>query len=216
MRSSQVKKILVFCGSLDGPDPAFAEAAQALGRSLGRGGYELVYGGGFSGLMGRVAKGAMETGGTVTGIIPKVFFNAAAEHHPEGYKEHLVESMMLRKEHMLFAGDIGVALPGGLGALDEVGEMIEAQDVRFFAAPEEPAQPLILVNLGGFFDGTRQQLEKMYSLGFVRPGRRELIHFVDDVQGAIKLIDRYRRSGLPRSCDVYKKAAGKLPPPPMA
>jgi uncharacterized protein (TIGR00730 family) len=216
MRSSRVKKILVFCGSLDGPDAAVSDAAQVLGNALGIGGYELIYGGGFNGLMGRVAKAAMEVGGKVTGIIPKVFFNEAAEQHPAGYEEHLVENLMLRKADMLFRADIAMALPGGLGTLDELGEVIEAQDVRFFAAPEEPAQPLIVVNINGFFDGTRMQLDKMHSMGFVRPGRRELIHFVDNVEDAVRLIDQYKRSGLPRSCDVYKKAAGNALPPPMA
>jgi uncharacterized protein (TIGR00730 family) len=209
MSDSNVRKILVFCGSVDGSDPAYAETAEQLGAALGAGGYEVIYGGGFQGLMGRMARAASAAGARVTGILPQYFRKDTLEPAPPGYQERVVENLMMRKSDMLFHADMAVVLPGGLGTLDELWEVVEAQDIRFIAAPDEPVQPLVVVNVNGFFDATITQIDKAHEAGFVRHGRRDLVHFVATAQVAMEVIDSYRASGRPQAGAFYEQVKAR-------
>jgi len=187
-----IKKVLVFCGAQEGNNPVFKEQAQALGRMLAENGYELVYGGGAAGLMGAVSEAALKAGGKVKGIIPKIFQKAGAASQggsPDGVDEDIVETIMIRKDRMILESDAAIAIPGGFGTLDEIYEMIVAQELKVYNVPDKPVQPMIVVNVGGFFNGIREQLRASVEAGFIRPGRADLITFVDTVEDAVKLLN---------------------------
>ena len=118
-----MKNVCVFAGASSGKKPAYAEAAHDLGRLIASYGLGLVYGGGRNGLMGRVADGAIECGGHVTGIIPK-FLDRVEIGHAGVTKLHVIDTMHQRKEMMYASSDAFVILPGGLGTLDETMEIL--------------------------------------------------------------------------------------------
>jgi uncharacterized protein (TIGR00730 family) len=120
---SEIRSVAVFCGSRSGNDPACRTAALALGRGLAEAGITLVYGGGRIGLMGAVADGAIEGGGRVIGVIPE-FLTRREVAHPGVPDLEVTDSMHSRKQRMFALADAFVALPGGLGTLDELVEII--------------------------------------------------------------------------------------------
>src|SRR5487761_2008624 len=118
-----LNSICVFCGSAPGHDPEFMRVAEELGHSMAKAGIRLIYGGGNSGLMGQVARASLASGGEVHGIIPH--FLKAREHMLEGaHKMEIVPDMHTRKRLMFEAADAFVALPGGIGTLEELFEQL--------------------------------------------------------------------------------------------
>ncbi len=189
-----MKKILVFCGSLPGNDPAYAREAEELGRLLGQAGYDLIYGGGSSGLMGIVSRTASEAGSRIVGIVPKGFAKESPVQIklPANWQENVVEDLVTRKAQMILECDAAIALPGGFGTLDEIFEVIEAQEIRIYDAPETTIQPMIVVNQLGYYDGIRMQLARGIDSGFIRPQRKDLVRFVDTVEEAMKMLEKAR------------------------
>jgi uncharacterized protein (TIGR00730 family) len=183
MRS--LSSICVYCASSTGTDPRFGEAADAVGALLAAEGIRLVYGGGSVGLMGRVADATMAAGGEVVGVIPRGLFQREVEHR--GITELVeVESMHERKQRMFDLADAFVALPGGLGTLEELAE------VTTWAQLGIHAKPIAALDLFGFWRPLLDWIDHATALGLVREKHRGLITAVDSVDGLLPALRSYR------------------------
>lgn len=160
-----MKRLAVYCGSSMGTDPAFAETARALGREMAARGIGLVYGGGRLGLMGVVADAVLEGGGEAHGVIPQALVNLEVAH--TGLTElHLVNTMHERKALMTELTDAFVAIPGGVGTLDELFEAWSWNALGYHA------KPFALLNVQGFWDGMIGFLDHVTTSGFMSDARR--------------------------------------------
>ena len=160
---NSIRNVCVYCGSGSGSDPHFIEAAEALGRSLAEAGIGLVYGGGGEGLMGRVARATLDSGGRVTGIIPS--FLIRKEHPLTDAQELLiVDTMHERKQAMFDRADAFVALPGGVGTLEELVEQMT------WAALDRHAKPILIADVDGFWRPLLALFAHMNNKGFIRRG----------------------------------------------
>ncbi|MEG9526250.1 MAG: TIGR00730 family Rossman fold protein [Hyphomicrobiales bacterium] len=158
-----VRTVCVYCGSGFGRDPAFREAAEVLGTALAEAGMRLVYGGGDVGLMGTVARAALEAGGHVTGIIPD--FLQAREHMLADIQETVVvPDMHTRKRLMFERSDAFVTLPGGIGTLEELVEQLT------WAQLGRHRKPVVLVSVAAFWSPLLALFEHMRGHGFIREG----------------------------------------------
>ncbi|GAA6063473.1 hypothetical protein JCM10212_006335 [Sporobolomyces blumeae] len=169
--------ITVFCGSSPGTDPVFLETADSLARAIARSGQTLVYGGGTKGLMGQVARSALENGGKVHGIIPTAFMAAEAPDrsstlHPRE-TETLVPSMHARKRMMADLSRAFVGLPGGYGTLEEVMEMTTWSQLGIHQ------KPVILLNVNNFYSPLRDFIGGAIRSGFISPSNRNFLIFLD-------------------------------------
>lgn len=160
---TELRSICVYCGSSAGGDPEYAASALALGRAMGQEGIGLVYGGGSIGLMGIVARSVMEAGGHVTGIIPQ--FLKEREVMLETAHELVVTAdMHERKRTMFDRADAFVALPGGIGTLEELVEILT------WAQLGQHKKPVLIANINGFWDPLVVLLRHMGDEGFIRDG----------------------------------------------
>lgn len=158
-----IKSICVYCGSGFGDDPVFAENAAALGRAMAEAGIGLVYGGGNVGLMGTVAQSVLDHGGYVVGIIPE--FLKSREKLLEDVQETIVvPDMHTRKRLMFEKADAFVALPGGIGTLEELVEQMT------WAQLGRHTKPILMLNIKGFWKPLLSLLAHMRNEGFIRPG----------------------------------------------
>ena len=155
-----MKKICVFAGASAGHKPSYADAAHDLGAMIASYGLGLVYGGGRSGLMGRVADGTIDGGGTVIGIIPK-FLDRVEIGHAGVTKLHVIDTMHQRKEMMYAESDAFIVLPGGLGTLDETMEITTWRQLDLHK------KPVIILNVHGYWDHLLAMLEKVIAEGFM-------------------------------------------------
>ncbi|AXS40329.1 TIGR00730 family Rossman fold protein [Breoghania sp. L-A4] len=160
---AEIRSICVYCGSGKGKDPAYARAARDLGRAMAEAGIRLVYGGGSVGLMGLVASSVMEHGGAVTGIIPR--FLQEREVMLSSVDELIVtEDMHERKRIMFERSEAFIALPGGVGTLEEVVEMMT------WAQLGQHRKPVLLANISDFWKPLYTLLDHMRADGFIRSG----------------------------------------------
>jgi uncharacterized protein (TIGR00730 family) len=158
-----IRNVCVYCGSSAGADPRFGEAAEALGRALALAGIGLVFGGGEEGLMGRLAHGALDAGGRVIGVIPT--FLIRKEHAlKEAQELIIVDSMHQRKQLMFDRADAFVALPGGVGTLEELVEQLT------WAQLQRHAKPVLIANIDGFWRPLLSLFAHMHEQGFIRSG----------------------------------------------
>ena len=158
---SKIRKICVYCGSGPGTDPAFVEAARTFGAILVKSGIGLVYGGGNMGMMGELAGAVLAHGGEVTGIIPD--FLVAREHAIKGVHGLIVtHDMHERKRKMFELADAFVALPGGVGTLEEIVEQMT------WAQLGRHKKPILLANIAGFWQPLCALLDHMKTLEFIR------------------------------------------------
>lgn len=160
--------VCVYCGSNPGFDPAFREAAIALGTEMGRRGMRLVYGGSHLGLMGMLADAVLGAGGKVTGVIPRLLVEKEAAYLSLD-DLHFVESMHERKMRMADLAEGFISLPGGFGTLDETFE------IATWAQLGLHAKPLVLWNVNGFYDGLFTFLDGIVKAGLLRPQHRALV-----------------------------------------
>jgi len=175
-----VKRLCVFCGSSAGNDPAFVEATRALGTALAGAGIGLVYGGGRAGLMGMLADAALAAGGEVIGVIPQALVDKELAHR--GCTAlHVVPSMHARKAMMADLADGFVALPGGIGTLEELFE------VWTWAQLGDHAKPVALLNVAGFYDTLLAFLDEIETKGFLRHRHGDMLIAANDAGG---LVDR--------------------------
>ena len=156
-----IRNVCVYCGSSVGTDPRFADAADALGRALAEADIGLVFGGGGDGLMGRLARATLAAGGHVTGIIPK--FLLTREHALVGAEALVVvDSMHQRKQLMFERADAFIALPGGIGTLEELVEQL------VWAQLQRHRKPVLLADIDGFWRPLLALFAHMRNLGFIR------------------------------------------------
>ena len=175
--------LCVFCGSSDGRDAAHAAAARRLGTLIGENGYDLVFGGGYVGLMGEVAHAARMAGAKITGVLPE--FLRHLEPPAENEEELvLTADLQERKRLMLSMADAFVALPGGLGTMDEFFEVLTSAQLG------ELHKPIVLLDSGGFFAHLKVLLDHIVAEGFARKDIAELYHIAskpEDVMEALRL-----------------------------
>ncbi len=177
----KLEAIAVFCGSREGADPAYAQAARQLGAKMAARGIGLVFGGGRIGLMGIIADAVLKGGGHVTGVIPEFLDRMEVSH--DGVSELIkVASMHARKNTMFSRADAFVILPGGLGTLDECMEIITWKQLR------QHSKPIVVLDVGGYWRNLMALVDDVIDAGFAHPKARQLftsVTSVDDVFGAI-------------------------------
>ena len=159
---SNIQKICVYCGSGPGADPAFVEAARAFGKILADNKIGLVYGGGSVGLMGELAGAVLDHGGETVGIIPKFLINR--EHAMKRGEIVVTHDMHERKQLMFDHADAFVALPGGVGTLEELVEQMT------WAQLGQHKKPILIANINGFWNPLCALLDHMEETQFIRPG----------------------------------------------
>jgi uncharacterized protein (TIGR00730 family) len=158
-----VDNVCVYCGSGSGMNPSFAEAARQLGQELAQAGVGLVYGGGGLGLMGETARAVLAHGGHVTGIIPD--FLSAKERMLHEVQELIVTKDMHQRKQMMFErSDAFVALPGGIGTLEELVEQLTWSQLG------RHNKPIVLANIDGFWNPLCRLLDHMREQAFIREG----------------------------------------------
>ena len=159
---SKIKTVCVYCGSGPGTNPRFVEAARAFGKILAESGIRLVYGGGSIGLMGAVATSVLDHGGTVTGIIPD--FLTIRENALRRVQEMIVTPDMHERKRLMFErADAFVALPGGVGTLEELVEQLTWQQLG------RHSKPVLISNIEGFWEPLLTLLKHMRATQFIRP-----------------------------------------------
>ncbi len=174
-----MKSICVYCGSSPGNVPAYRDAATSLGKMLATRKIALVYGGASVGIMGAVADAAIEAGGEAFGVIPESLMTFEVAHR--GLTELIVvDSMHTRKARMADLSDAFIALPGGLGTLEELFEMLTWSQLRLHQ------KPVGLLNVDGFYDHLLTFLDQTVAAGFVRQEHRDNLIVSDDADELIK------------------------------
>ena len=172
--------LCVYCGSRDGARPAYAEAARKVGEAIGRRGWQLVYGGGNVGLMGRVADAALASGARVVGVIPRTLLEREVGHR-QLHELHVVETMHERKRLMAERARAFLALPGGIGTLEELFEVWTWRHLGYHD------QPIGLLDVEGYWEGLLGFMDHTEQQGFVSEAQRRSIETGPDVDA---LLDR--------------------------
>jgi uncharacterized protein (TIGR00730 family) len=176
--------IAVYCGSRFGDSPAFADTARALGQRIAEHGATLVYGGGRVGLMGTVADAALAAGGRVVGVIPQVLMDREVGH--TRLTELLVVQTMHERKHLMAErADAFVALPGGIGTLEELYEVWSWQQLGYHD------KPVALLNVDGYFDALIEFMRVSHARGFVSEAQFEALLVDDDPS---RLLERVREA----------------------
>jgi hypothetical protein len=185
---SSLRAVTVFCGSSPGARPEYAAAAATLGQLLAARGIRLVYGGGRVGTMGALADGALAAGGRVTGVIPRGLLEREVGH--TGLDDlRVVDSMHERKALMAELGDAFVALPGGLGTLEEFFE------IWSWGLLGLHAKPLGLLNLLGYYDPLITFLDHATREGFIQPQHRAMAVVEVDAGALLERLAEWEGAG---------------------
>lgn len=184
-----IRALCVYCGSSGQVSESHLRAARRLGALAAGAGVEIVYGGGRVGLMGALAEGALDAGGQVVGIIPQHLEKLEVGHR-DASEYHVVASMHERKQMMAERSDAFCALPGGLGTLDETFEIVTWRQLKLHD------KPVILLNLGGFWDPLLRLVEHQTAEGYLR-GSEGLFHVVDRVEEVLTTAAEAPRPSLP-------------------
>jgi uncharacterized protein (TIGR00730 family) len=175
-------QLAVYCGSAPGSDPAFAEATRATAAAMVRERIQLVYGGGRLGLMGLIADSVLELGGEVYGVIPQALVDIEVAH-PSVTELHIVETMHERKAKMTELADAFLALPGGVGTLDEFFEAWSWNALGYHK------KPFCLLNVKGYWDGLIEFIDHATESGFMSAARRRQLLVADTPEHALELLD---------------------------
>ena len=179
-----MKRLCVFCGANSGHDPRYMKAAAALGRSIAQAGLGLVYGGASIGLMGAVADAALAEGGEVIGVIPQTLVAREVAHH--GLSDlRIVTSMHERKALMADLSDGFIALPGGVGTLEELFEVWTWSHLGLHR------KPCGLLDVAGFYSGLGRFIDHVQQEGFLRDGVRDMLLMAENPTGMIAAMRAY-------------------------
>jgi uncharacterized protein (TIGR00730 family) len=197
--NNPIRTLCVYCGSSTGHDPAYGHAARALGRQMAERGLSLVYGGGHVGLMGMIADAIMDAGGKVTGVIPAALMDAEVGHD-RLTRLHVVKDMHERKAMMADLADGFIALPGGIGTLEELFEVMTWLQLGYHA------KPVGLLNTLGFYDELLAFLDKQRDTGFLRAEHRALL-ITDDAPAS--LVQRMQAFDMPEGVSVFSRRAAR-------
>ncbi|MCO5166052.1 MAG: TIGR00730 family Rossman fold protein [Planctomycetes bacterium] len=190
-------RVTVFCGSQAGLRPRHAEAARALGRALVRRGLGLVTGGGRVGLMGVVADAVLEAGGEAIGVIPRLLATRELAHDGMTHL-HVVETMHERKALMATLGGAFVALPGGMGTLEELFEVLTWAQLGIHH------KPVGVLDVSGFWAPLATFLDHQVDEGFLRPPHRALLLRADEPDALLDLLERGQPPGATPAAPVVQ------------
>jgi uncharacterized protein (TIGR00730 family) len=200
---SRIKSICVYCASGLGTKPVFAEAARTLGRALAENDVQLVYGGGSMGLMGTLATSVLDHGGFVTGVIPD--FLVGREHMLERAQERIVTRDMHERKRIMFErADAFVALPGGVGTLEELVEQLT------WAQLGRHKKPILIANIDGFWDPLCLLLDSMRDVQFIRAGLMVEPLVVDRVEDILPKLFAAARATTESAKEMTPVAAEKM------
>lgn len=195
----ELTRICVFCGSSDRIDGRYLRAAAAMGRELAQQGLDVVYGGGRTGLMGALADAALEAGGGVIGVLPRVFDTPELAHR--GLTElHLVDTMHERKALMAELSQGFIALPGGLGTMEELFEILTWAQIGLHA------HPVGALNVSGYFTPLIKFIEHAQREGFLYAEHRSLL--TDEADPA-RLLERMRAYRAPEELERWVQRGGR-------
>jgi uncharacterized protein (TIGR00730 family) len=183
-----IQSVCVYCGSNFGEDPAFTQAANALGRQLAEQNITLVYGGGNVGLMGEAARAAMAAGGRVVGVIPQHLLDLEVGKRDVS-ELIVVQTMHERKAKMAELADAFVALPGGVGTLEEIIEISVWSQLALHAKPST------LLNVSGYYNKLIEFLDHMVTQRFLKPEQRSILTAVTSVDAVLPKL----REGAPEA-----------------
>jgi uncharacterized protein (TIGR00730 family) len=178
---SVIKSICVYCGSSSGCDPRFVDAARRFGEILAHHRIGLVYGGGSTGLMGALAGSARDHGGAVTGVIPEFLKDRERVFH-EADEVIITADMHERKQQMFERADAFVALPGGIGTLEEVVEQLT------WAQLGRHMKPILFANVAGFWDPLLATFDHLHDTGLVTPAQRLRYLVSDNVEDIVPML----------------------------
>lgn len=178
--------IAVYCGSSPAKNPHFTECARELGEWIARNGHTLVYGGSSVGLMGIVSRAALDAGGAVYGVEPRFFIEAGVAQH-DLTKLYVTDDMTQRKAKMIELADAFVAIPGGVGTLEEISEIFSR--IRLGLGPDE----CFLMNIDGFYNPLKSLLHGMYAQGFLSQDDLDRIHFPESLDEFARMLDESRK-----------------------
>jgi uncharacterized protein (TIGR00730 family) len=182
------RSVCVFCASSNGTDPIFLETAKALGQTIAERGWHLVYGGADVGLMGAIADAALAAGGAVTGVLPRALFTQEIAHR--GLTQLIqVNSLHERKAEMERRSDAFLVLPGGLGTLDELCEILS------WAALGIHDKPIVLINIAGYWEAFLGALDAAVAAGFLRPEHRGVPLLAPDANAACDAVSHFWLTG---------------------
>jgi uncharacterized protein (TIGR00730 family) len=179
-----IRSICVYCGSQPGRDPAYLEAGRALGKSIAEHGLRLVYGGGTRGIMGAVASGVMSNGGRVMGIIPEFLMTKEASKHSLSALTEVVvtEDMHQRKHRMFEESDAFVTLPGGIGTLEEIVEIMTWGQLG------RHRKPMVFANVNNFWNPMLELLGHMSAEGFIHTAHLVKPIIIDNIDEIVPAI----------------------------
>lgn len=186
-----MKSITIFCGSNFGRGDIYRQAAEALGKVLASRHITMVYGGSNKGLMGIVADAVLASSGTVHGVITQRLVDRGHQH-PNLETIEIVSSMRERKARMAEIGDAYIALPGGIGTLEELFEVWGAAQL------EGIPKPLGLLNVGGFFDPLIGMIQRMIDEQFLPPAQRDMIVVESNPVALLAGFENYRPITVPK------------------
>ena len=191
-----IRSLCVYCGSSDRGPVAHRDAARALGRQFAQQGIRLVYGGGRVGVMGALADAVLAGGGSVTGIIPDFLMRHEVGH--EGVTElEVVATMHERKARMAELSDGFVVLPGGLGTLEELFEIVTWKQLGLHT------KPIIVVNSNGYWDNLRATINGITAAGYARPESAQLAVFVPGIDDVLPTLARLPRGELTVDSELF-------------
>jgi len=177
-----IRRLAVYCGSAAGATDNFAAATRATAKAMTDNQVDLVYGGGHRGLMGVVADAVLDAGGKAYGVIPQALVDLEVAH--TGLTElHIVDSMHERKAQMTELTDAFIAIPGGIGTLDELFEAWTWNALGYHS------KPFCLLNVAGFWDGLTGFMDHVAASGFMSPARRAQLLVAGDIGDAIERLD---------------------------
>jgi uncharacterized protein (TIGR00730 family) len=184
---NELKRVVVYCGANVGTNPAYKEAAEALGRTLATRGIGLVYGGGGVGLMGVLADATLAAGGEVIGVIPEAL-KALEVGHAGLTQMHVVPDMHSRKAMMLGLADAAIALPGGFGTMDEMFEALTWSQLDYHR------KLCGMLNVAGFYDHLLAWMRHSIEVGLVKAANMQLIVDSTDIDA---MLDEMQRRPFP-------------------
>lgn len=179
--------IAVYCGSSSAKNPHFTECARELGEWIARNGHTLVYGGSSIGMMGVVSRAALDAGGKVYGVEPRFFIEAGVAQHDLTHL-YVTDDMTQRKAKMIELADTFVAIPGGVGTLEEISEIFSR--IRLGLGPDE----CFLMNIDGFYNPLRDLLRSMFDQGFLSQVDIDRIHFPESVEEFAGMLDESQKN----------------------
>jgi uncharacterized protein (TIGR00730 family) len=194
--NSSALSVCVYCGSKHGARPVYTAAAKALGAAIGARGWQLVYGGGKVGLMGEVADATLAAGGRVIGVIPETLEKLEVGH--TGLHElHVVPTMHVRKQMMAERADVFIALPGGIGTLEELYEVWTWRQLAYHD------KPIGLLNVDGYYDALLAFMQHTVSEGFLGERQQQMLQVNTDPERLLMTLAG--QSGFADQPDDYSK-----------